>query len=575
MTPAPKPNRPDAGVAMVAVVIVTMLVTMTVAAFLTLSRARVLEARIQPARSRAIYDALGELHQARLFVERGTYALGANQVLAGYAGKTIPGTEVEVVSMQSTGRDPQGIFYALRARGEHDGVRVHVRQLVEQRESMCRFLALVTGDGLSIAGVADPSYDPQTPRALPPAPLSAGRIHANGDVALAAGGWRHFLSPITTTEPDWTHVLGSQPGQQVFWHQEQTRTSVAAIAMPPAGELLRARNAIVATTTATVTFPDTWADGYVRANERGLLVSGPVDVSVTFAPDSFSLALREQTGSHRVTSLSSLAFPSGGGVIYVETGTLPVVTSSQTVHVQGKTRGRYTVIAAHGDVRVAGDLLYLDASNRPAALLDPGKRYIPNPAYDGDAAVGLVAEFDVRYGIRPTVTTWPATDKHVDATTGQWTTTPTPGLQGLPAGPRGETPSPQDGLFGFLGGPTGNDPAVVHAALLARTGRVYPDGLNPRPTALAYRAAKNGTTWTTPYARTNATLLRFGSVVSHRQPLDALAVPASATPVVVVGWGSSQVVYDEGLATNAPPYFPRHDRPAFHPVEIADVEEIR
>lgn len=575
MTARANLQRPDAGVAMVAVMIVTMIVTMTVAAFLTLSRARVLEARIQPARARAIYDALGELHQARLFVERGTYTLGANQVLAGYAGRTIPGTTVEVISMQATGRDPQGIFYALHARGEHDGVRVRVRQLVEERESLCRFLALVTGDGLSIAGVADPTYDPQAPRPLPPAPLSAGRIHANGDVALAAGGWRHFLSPITTTEPDWTHVLGSQPGQQVFWQQEQTRTSVAPIAMPPAGELLRARNAIVTTMTAPVSFPDSWADGYVRANERGLLVSGPVDVSVEFAPATFSLVLREQTGSHRVTSLSSLAFPSGGGVIYVESGTLPVSTSSQTVHVQGKTRGRYTVVSAHGDVRVAGDLLYVDSANRPAAIVDPMGRYVPNPAYDGDATIGLVAEFDVRFGVRPTMTTWPATEKHVDASNGQWTTTPAPGLQGKPVGPRGEVASLQDALFGYLGGATGNDPAIVHAALFARTGRVYPDGLNPQPGALAYRAAIAGTTWIAPFARESATLLRLGSVVSNRQPLDALSVPFGPGQAIACGWGSSQVVYDEALATNAPPYFPRHQRPAFHPVEIADVEEIR
>jgi len=572
-------NRDERGVALAAVVILTMVVVATVAAYLTVARAEIVKAKIHPARTRALYAALGQLHQARLMISESTYDTeGRNEILSGFASSTLPGTRVEVVDMSSGGNDPYGIFYTLVAKEEVDGVTVTARQLVSERESFSTYLAMVSEADLGISGIEDENYNPENPSPVPPGALSQGKIHTNNQMELFFSGYRHFLNPVSggVEGGDWVYQVGADPEKQIFWFPEESRPDAPDIPFPKPAEFDQIKQIVTSGTVTTVVFPESWANGLVTRNENGYHICGDVNVLVQFSGSSgnFTLALRERGGSGRTTTLSGLAIPAhNAGIVFVENGFNPQTTltaPNQTVHLKGDIKGRLTVFAATGDARIAGNLRYVDDQGRPAAVKDQQGMYKKNPDYTGNTSLGVIAEFDVRFGIKPVTENWPATRYHIDPETGNWVTTEYPGLEGQPVGPKSNTVPVEENLFGYLGGTSGNDDSEIHGALFARQGRIYSDGMNPlnySEDTWGFRAGWDST-WVTPYGRNEASILRFGALVCSRRPVTQLVDSNGNT---IVGWGHGQSIFDEDMALNSPPFYFRHNLPVFYEIEISDM----
>ena len=572
-------HRSEQGVALAAVVILTMVVAATIAAYLTVAQAEIVRARIHPARTRALYEALGQLHQARLIIAESSYDnQGRNEVLRDHSNATIPGTDVQAVRMDASGQDPYGIFHRLVVRAEQDGVTVTARQLVSERESFSTYMALVSDADLGISGIEDENFNPENPSPVPPAALSKGKIHTNRQMELFFPGYRHFLNPVSggMENGEWVFESGAESDKQIFWFPEESRPDMPHIPFPEPTAFSGIQQLVTGGTVTTVAFPDAWAQGLVTRNDQGYRVAGDVDVLVAFegTGGTFGLVLRERTGENRVTSITGLTVPQEkAGVLFVENGFNPETTLSspnQTVHVKGDLNGRLTLFVPTGSARIAGNLRYVDAEGRPAALKDSQGLYKKNPEYKGYASLGIIAEFDVRFGIRPSNPNWPTTQYHIDPLTGQWVQTGVPGLEGKPVGPTGNTVPEEENFFGYLGGETGNEDAFIHGALFARQGRIYADGMNPlgySEDRWGYRAGWNGG-WVTPYGRTQAALYRYGAAVSSRRPVTQLVDAEGRT---IVGWGQGQSIYDEELAFNSPPFYFRHNRPVFYEIEVRDM----
>ena len=574
----PGRNRNEEGVALATVVLLTLVVAATMATYLTIARAEILKAKIHPARTRALYGALGELHQARLLITRSTYDdQGRNDILYEYAGSTLPGTKVKVEPLATSGNDPCGIYFRLETTSEVEGVSVLARQLVSERESFSSYLAMVSDADLGISGVLDENYDPENPSPIPPAALSKGKIHTNKQMELFFPGYRHFLNPVTggVQGGNWVYQAGAEPDKQIFWYPEESRPDAPDIPFPQPAAFSEIRQQVTSGTVAPVAFQDPWASGLVTVNENGYHVSGDVNVLVQFEGTSgaFSLTLRERTGTRRTSTVTGLLIPTQtAGILFVENGfnpQTPLTTPNQTVHLKGDLNGRLTVFMATGSARIAGNLRYVDGEGRPAAFRDPGGLYKKNPEYSGHTSLGIIAEFDVRFGIKP-VTSWPQTRYHIDPVTGKWVQTGAPGLLGQPVGPFSNLVPVEENLFGYLGGASGNEDAEIHGALFARQGRIYADGMNPlgySEDLWGYRAGWD-TTWVTPYGRHDAGLYRYGALVSSRRPVTQLVDEGGHT---IVGWGQGQSIFDEDLALNAPPHFFRYNRPVFYEIEICDM----
>lgn len=565
----------ERGVAMVAVMLITVAVTTTVVAYLTVARAEINGAKRHPARARAVADAMGALSEARLIIAQSAYASGENTILRTYDGRTIPGTEVDVRSMAGSGDDPEGLYFRLTATREVGGVKVRARQLLSERESLTNYFALTVNSNLGISGRVDTTYDPNNPSPLPPAALSNGRIHTNKEIEFFFPGWQHFLNPVSGGKSGgaWQHRSGSESGKQLFWFPEESRPDRRPVGGPSMSDFAEVRLQLMSNQ-QLVDFSESWAAGLVTRNPNGFLVTGDVDALVEFSNDAFTLTLRDRT-TGAVAKKEMLKLEKNTGLIYIENGDPTTLSGpNQTVHLKGDLTGRVSVFAPTGSARIAGNVRYVDGDGDAAAIRDPlNNVYKPNPAYDGNATLGVIAEFDVRYGLKPTQTTWPETTKHVNPTTGQWETTAAPGLYGQPIGPQSNTPPVVDDLFGYLGGTSGDDDAEIHGSLLARRGRVYADGLNPlgySGDAWAYRAAATAAGYLFPYARPNASLLRYGSTISGYRPAERLIMNGPSGPMTAAGWANGQSIYDEDLSLNAPPMFFRNDHPVFYEIEVTD-----
>jgi hypothetical protein len=130
----------------------------------------------------------------------------------------------------------------------------------------------------------------------------------------------------------------------------------------------------------------------------------------------------------------------------------------------------------------------------------------------------------------------------------------------------------EEELFGYMGGPSGHKDAEVHAALFARRGRLYADGMNPisyEDDSWAYRLGYRQNGWVTTYSRWDAALYRYGSMVCSRRPITNLVDEDGTT---LLGWGKGQAVYDEDLSLNAPPYYFRQNRPSFYEPQVTQLD---
>jgi hypothetical protein len=178
-------RRPTSGVgqegnALLGTFIMSLAVAVVTATYLALSFSEIKTARIPTSRTRALYEALGELARARLLVTRSRYdSAGDNLILSRAVGSTIPGTSVTVTAVEDDSPDPQVPFFLLEARVEFEDIEVRVRQLVAARESFSSFFNFVAEDNLGISGIEDEDYDPIYPPALPPMALSRGKVHTN------------------------------------------------------------------------------------------------------------------------------------------------------------------------------------------------------------------------------------------------------------------------------------------------------------------------------------------------------------------------------------------------------------
>jgi len=570
-------RTPDSGTALVGSLILSLSVAAMIAGYLLTSTSEVMEARIPAARTHALYDVLGRMASARLLINRSRYdANGRNEVLCTAEGGTLPGLDVRVISMASSPDDLSGIYYTLEATAVHEGVRVTAQQLVAERESFSAFLTMVGDSDVGITGIEDPGYDPDQPAVAPPAPLSRGKIHSNKNMKLTHAGYRHYVNPVSSSNPDgeWDLNTGVEEKNQIFWFRENSKPGVRPVQLPDLEAFSEVRN-LMMINPEPVEFPDSWASGIMTRNERGYHISGAVNVLVEFegVSGTFSLTLRRQEAPNDTSTLTGLTIPEGAGILFVENGfdeQNPVSSPNQTVHLKGHLAGRLTVFASTGNARIAGSIKYVDSGGRPAAVVNPDGEYVENPDYRGSSALGIISEFDIRLGVRPNTTVWSSTQQHIDAVTGEWVSTFEPGLKDSPVGPSGETTPIEENLFGYLGGPSGSQDAEVQAALFARQGRLYADGMNPigyTSDSWAYRIAWKTSGFVTPYGRPDSALYRFGSLTCNRRPITHLEDTAGNC---LVGWGQGQSVFDESLIVNPPPYFFRHSQPVFHDIHVVD-----
>lgn len=571
-------RRTEEGTALVAAAFLSLGVAAMVTAYLMWGNAEIASVRTAAAKTRALYDAKGELALARMLIMRSTYSTTGNDVLQLATGGTIPGTRVQVESMAGA-NDPHGLFYRLTVIGESDRARVTATQLVAERESFSNYHTMVTSAPLGITGILDNNYDPNNPPMAPPVPLSGGKIHSNDKIEMHLPGYRHFVNPVTggVENGNWQYGSGAEASKQILWHPDESRPDAPKVPMPNLSAYTEMKNLIQANAPQRIGFSEVWADDIVRRNENGYHVNGDVSVLIEFegTNGTFTMTLRERSGSNRTATLTGLpmhANPNQDIVVFVENGydpNNPLNEPNQTVHVKGDIKGRMTIFAPTGDSRVAGNVRYVDENGQPAAYLDTNNDiYKPNPNYAGNSTLGLISEFDARLGIKPSMTNWPATNWFIDPENASWVSGDLAG-QAISAKANNIAPV-EDTLFGFLGGQSGNDNAEIHASILCRRGRVYTDGMNPTgygDDSWAYRLGWNYG-WISPYGRASSGLYRYGSTVTSRRPVTNLIDQDTGAPIV--GWAKGQSIFDEKLVTDASPYYFRHNRPVFYPTKITN-----
>jgi len=243
-------------------------------------------------------------------------------------------------------------LFQLDALARYGGATVHVRSLVRERDSFARYTLFVNAANVNLGGA-----------------VSDGRIHSNRGVRFRFPGHTY---PTVTAVTGFSYTDGATPENTTLG--PGSNDAVAPIPMPDLGDI-QDREA--------------YGDGSLEALLGGQPASN-YRVSLRFLGNAYELkAVHKTTG----VTLNSGPLPlPPEGVVYLDTKLEGLV---------GVLSGRVT-LAVTGAITITGSLKYVDANGNPAYLngtpADPALPYVPNPAYQGNAALGVMAGGDVLYG---------------------------------------------------------------------------------------------------------------------------------------------------------------------------------
>ena len=243
-------------------------------------------------------------------------------------------------------------WYQLDAVASQGGRRTHVRTLVRERDPFSRFGAFVNRHPLGIAGA---------PR---------GDIHTNRVLQLFFPNG-YYQDPVT-----------SRDGFEWLVNANWNNTKFPGGYNDDADE-------ITMPTVNSIQALSEYSDGALAA----LLGSNPAsnyNIQVLLKGNTYDLVAVPK-GSGATLTANDLPYPEDG-VIYVD---------GDIASLRGELDSRVTV-ACTGKVTITGSLRYVDGNGDPIYLnglsQDPANNpYVPNPDYDGNAVLGVIANGDILY----------------------------------------------------------------------------------------------------------------------------------------------------------------------------------
>ncbi len=305
-------------------------------AALNLAHARIDAALYQNNKNIAIEDALAE---------------GEDTGFSNVAGNTLKVLLVRDSSEVWVSQVANG-WYQLDAVATVGSRRTHVRTLVRERDPFTRFGSFVNSHPIGIAG---------TPK---------GDIHANRVVQLFFSGG--YYEDRVSARDGFEWLIGASEGNTTFdgGYDDQH----PEISMPDF---------------ATIDALSQYGDGALTAL-LGANNPADYDIEVELKGDTYDLVAREKDGSDVLTSLGN-DFPSSG-VLFID---------ADIASLKGELNARVT-LASTGKITLTGSIRYIDGAGEAiyqnGLSTDPDNEpYIPNPDYDGTAALGVVAVGDILY----------------------------------------------------------------------------------------------------------------------------------------------------------------------------------
>lgn len=332
--------------------------------FLSLASTTV-ELRVQERRThhrRAFHRAQSALAIAHARIKSSAYDAGGNIALRNAIelgpdmgvltanGTAVHEFDVGEVSEVWIAEVADGLFQ-LDAMARVGNTTAQVRSLVHERDSFARYTLFINAATVNLAGAA-----------------TDGWIHTNRDVRFFYGGHTY---PTVTARDGFSYLRGATEANTTM--SADSNPYVAEIPMPDLGDI---RNRSV------------HDDGALT----DLLGGAPVSdyrVHVELMGDSYELTAYNKLDS-TVQSSGPLPLPATG-VLYVD---------GDIAGIQGTLNGRLTV-AATGTVSITDSIQYVDSDGNtayingiPSRTSDP---FEPNPDYDGNSALGVLAGGDVLY----------------------------------------------------------------------------------------------------------------------------------------------------------------------------------
>ncbi len=311
----------------------------------------------------AINDANAALAVAQARIQASAYEANQNVVMRDAVAENDPtghvnseGEAVKVLVVRERSevwisRIANG-WYQLDAVASFGGRRAHIRTQVRERDPFSRFSAFVNSHPIGIGG------------------KPKGDIHANRVVQLffQDGEYEDFVSARDGFE--W--LVGATPENTTFLGGSDD--GHAEIAMPD-----------VNTITSLAAHSDGALDSLLGSDD-----ASDFDIAVTLHGDYYDIVATPKDGTDPRIAVG-VSFPEAG-VLYFD---------ADIASLEGTLNERITV-ASTGSITLTGSIRYIDADGDPiyqnGLSSDPeNEPYVPNPAYDGNAALGVVANGSILY----------------------------------------------------------------------------------------------------------------------------------------------------------------------------------
>jgi len=244
-------------------------------------------------------------------------------------------------------------WYQLDAIASVDGRRTHVRTLTRERDPFTRFGNFVNSHPIGIAG--DPKGDIHTNKVLQ-------LFFPDGD----------YADPVTAVDGfEW--LIGADWSNTTF--QSGYNDAAENIEMPTVASIEQ----LAAHSDGAL---DTLLNGADAAN---------FDIKVELKGDRYDIVAVPHDPEEDTLSALDLPFPIDG-VLYFDT---------DIASLHGTLDGRITV-ASTGEITISDSIRYVDEHGDPiynnGLSVDPeNEPYAPNPDYDGNAALGVIANGHILY----------------------------------------------------------------------------------------------------------------------------------------------------------------------------------
>jgi len=226
-----------------------------------------------------------------------------------------------------------------------------LRSLVRERDSFARYTLFVNSAGINLGGA-----------------MSDGRVHTNQGIRFRFPGHTY---PTVTAVTGFTYTDGATQSNTTLG--AGSNDHVDPVPMPDLGDIQE-----------RAAYNDGILDTLMAGKNRN-----NYNISLELVGSQYRFtAVPKASGTTLTSGLKPLP---PQGVIYVN-GTL--------AGLKGTLNGRATV-AVTGGVTITGNIQYVDSAGRTAYLnglpATPGLPYEPNPAYQGNSALGVMAGGDVLY----------------------------------------------------------------------------------------------------------------------------------------------------------------------------------